>query len=262
MARGPCVAFALLLLLLAEAWLLPRSISGWILLATFVSGVGFFGWLIAGSTTQFFVPTVHRGPRDSGQVAFTFDDGPDDTFTPRILDVLAESGAKATFFVVGSAVQEHPDLVLRIAREGHLLASHTYTHAHSFHFRGSARMAEDIQSGIDAIERIAGSSPRYFRPPQGLRVPTLRAALARLSTRQVCVTWTVRGFDAFSRSKDAITARVERALGPGAIVALHDGTRFGGYRDRDATVDALRVLLAVCRERGLRCVRLDEMLGG
>ena len=121
-------------------------------------------------------------------------------------------------------------------------------------------MAEDIRRGIEAVTRITGRAPRYFRPPQGLRVPTLRGALAEQPSRPACVTWTVRGIDTVARSADAIVARVARGLHAGAIVVLHDGTAFGGLRSRAPTVRALPKLLGLARSRGLTCVRLDELL--
>jgi peptidoglycan/xylan/chitin deacetylase (PgdA/CDA1 family) len=216
--------------------------------------------LVTSRRTQLFVPTIFQGPGTEARIAFTFDDGPDPAFTPQVLDVLREFGAKATFFVVGRCADAHPELLERTAREGHLIGSHTYSHANSFHFWSARRMAADIARGIATVERVVGTRPRYFRPPQGLRVPPLREALASLGAPVSCVTWTVRGLDTVTRSAAAIAARVERGLGPGAIVTLHDGSSLGGYRDRTATIEALRTVLRSCRERGLTCVRLDELL--
>jgi peptidoglycan-N-acetylglucosamine deacetylase len=221
---------------------------------------GVIAWMVSSARSQVFVPTIFRGPATSGAVAFTFDDGPDATFTEQVLDVLREHGAKATFFVVGRAVEAHPELVRRMVADGHLVASHTFSHAHTFHFWRLRAMAEDIRRGIDAVARITGSAPRYFRPPQGIRVPMLRDALEEQSARPACVTWSVRGIDTVARSADAIVARIAHRLAPGAIVALHDGTEFGGLRSRAPTVRALPMLLGLARERGLSCVRLDDLL--
>jgi peptidoglycan/xylan/chitin deacetylase (PgdA/CDA1 family) len=190
-------------------------------------------------------------------VAFTFDDGPDPETTPRVLDLLARHGAHATFFVVGCRAAEHPELVRRIVAEGHALGSHTYEHSHVFHFRSARRMREDIQRGIAAIAHATGSEPTLFRPPQGLRTPLLRDALARLPL--VCVTWTGRGLDTLGRPASRIVARLEPEVRPGAILTLHDGHGFGGRNDRRPTVDALGRLLELAGERGLRCVSLAAL---
>ena len=221
---------------------------------------GVIAYLVTSPTTQWIVPTVHRGRPDRARVALTFDDGPDPVYTPRVLDLLRAHGARATFFVVGSRALQHPELVARAAREGHLVASHTFSHSHAFHFQGARVMAEDIAQGIRAVAEITGNPPRFFRPPQGLRVPTLRGAFGLLADAPTCVTWTVRGLDTIASSAGPVVARVRRRLGPGAIVALHDGTGFGGGSRREATLEATRQILALARAQGLDCVTLDELL--
>jgi len=260
MGRGAVVHLAVLAAL-AAAWRLPpREIAPWVMLAVLLASASLIGLLVTSTRTQFFVGTIFRGSPASDSVAFTFDDGPCPTFTEQILDVLREHHAKATFFVVGRAAEEHPDLVRRMVAEGHLVASHTYSHAHTFHFWSARAMAADIARGIDVVEKITGDRPRYFRPPQGLRVPTLRDAFARLPLPPTCVTWTVRGVDSVARSADVIIARIKRGLVPGAIITLHDGTAFGGLRSRAPTVAALKELLTETRAKKLRCARLDELL--
>jgi len=247
-------------LLVAEYLAIPGPSAILWVSATLALVVALVAYLVTSPRTQLIVPTIFRGPQTEARIALTFDDGPDPAFTPQILDVLREFGAKATFFVVGRCADAHPELLVRTAREGHLIGSHTYSHANTFHVWPPQRMAADITRGIETIERVVGIRPHYFRPPQGLRVPPLREALASLATPLSCVTWTVRGLDTVSRSAATIAARVERGLGAGAIVTLHDGSSLGGYRDRSATIEALRVVLRSCREQGLTCVRLDELL--
>jgi peptidoglycan/xylan/chitin deacetylase (PgdA/CDA1 family) len=261
MLRRLSVQLIVAALLLAEYLAIPGPGAILWVAATVVLGGAVVAYLVTSPRTQLVVPTIYRGPATEARIAFTFDDGPDPGFTAQILDVLREFGAKATFFVVGRCADAHPELLVRTAREGHLIGSHTYSHANTFHVWPPRRMAADIARGIETIERVVGTRPRYFRPPQGLRVPPLREALASLAEPLSCVTWTVRGLDTVSRSAVAIVARVERRLEAGAIVALHDGSSLGGYRDRSATIEALRALLRMCRERGLTCVRLDELLG-
>jgi peptidoglycan/xylan/chitin deacetylase (PgdA/CDA1 family) len=247
-------------LLVAVYLAFPGPVAALCISLVLVLWIALAAMLVTSRRTQLFVPTIFQGPGTEARIAFTFDDGPDPTFTPQVLEVLREFGAKATFFVVGRCADAHPELLARTAREGHLIASHTYSHANTFHFWSASRMAADIARGIDAVERVVGTRPRYFRPPQGLRVPPLREALASLATPVSCVTWTVRGLDTVTRRAASIVARVERRLGPGAIVTLHDGSSLGGYRDRTATIEALRAVLRSCRDRGLECVRLDELL--
>jgi peptidoglycan/xylan/chitin deacetylase (PgdA/CDA1 family) len=261
MGRGAAVHLAVVAALVATFVLVPRERAAWALALVFLACAAVIGLLVTSTRTQLFVRTIFRGPGSARAVAFTFDDGPDPTYTAQILDALREHDAKATFFVVGKAAEAHPELVRRIVADGHLVASHTYSHAHTFHLWRSRAMAADIARGIDAVEKITGVRPRFFRPPQGLRVPTLRDALAVLGSPPACVTWTVRGMDSVARSAESIVARIEKGLTPGSIITLHDGTAFGGLASRAPTVSALRELLAATEARGLRCVRLDELLG-
>jgi peptidoglycan-N-acetylglucosamine deacetylase len=223
------------------------------------AGAAAIAWQILSPRGQWFVPTVFRGAAHGEALALTFDDGPDPTFTPRILDTLREHGAKATFFMVGARVEAHPELVARVRDEGHQVGSHSHHHAMTFHLLRPRAMAAEIERGIAAIRRILGVEPMAFRPPIGLRVPTLRAALARLPQRLTCYTWTERGLDAFHRPAAQIVGRLAPHLVPGAILTLHDGGGLGGSADRTATVDALRELLVRMRGLGLRSVRLDEL---
>jgi len=258
--RGGAVHLGVLGATVAAALLAPRSVApiavGLVILASAAAIV----LLVTSARTQLFVDTIFRGPSSAPAVALTFDDGPDPTYTTQILDVLKAAGAKATFFVVGKAVDDHPEIVRRIEADGHLLASHTYSHAHTFHFWGARAMAADIVQGIDAVERVTGRRPSYFRPPQGLRVPTLHEALRRVPSPPLCVTWTARGIDTVASSPEPIVARLTKWLVPGAILTLHDGTAFGGRGSRAPTVAALEELLVAARDRGLACVRLDELL--
>jgi peptidoglycan/xylan/chitin deacetylase (PgdA/CDA1 family) len=123
-------------------------------------------------------------------------------------------------------------------------------------------MAADVRRGIEIVRGITGHAPRWFRPPQGLRVPTLRDALAIVGGDVSCVTWSVRGIDSMARSSETIVARVAKGLDSGAIIALHDGRGFGGTNDRGPTVKALPELLALAKSRKLACVTLDTMFAG
>ncbi|MCA2978879.1 MAG: polysaccharide deacetylase family protein [Myxococcaceae bacterium] len=239
-----------------ELWCLDGAWATAAALMTVGLVVALFAWAIVSPRAQVLVSTRWR--LNGGEVAFTFDDGPDPTYTPRVLEVLARHQARATFFVVGDRAAAHPELVRRIEAEGHLLGTHTQHHSHLFHLGTAAAMRRDIEAGLASVERIVGHRPTLFRPPQGLRTPLLRDALRALPAL-VCVTWTERGLDAMGRSSARIVARLEGALAPGAILTLHDGAGLGGTRDRDATVEALEVLLTRAKSRGLACVTLAEL---
>jgi peptidoglycan/xylan/chitin deacetylase (PgdA/CDA1 family) len=261
MLRGVLAQLALVLLALAGY---KFGGLGW---AVAVAGscVFIIAWCVTSPRSQVFVPTVWRASAHTRAVALTFDDGPDPEVTPRVLDLLRARQAKATFFMVGEAALQAPDVVARVLAEGHTIGTHSQRHAHTFHFARSRPMAREILEGARTLERLTGAWPRFFRPPQGLRVPTLRDALARVSAERgplLVVTWSTRALDTTLRSPHAILRRLRAGAVAGAIFTLHDGRRYGGRADREAMLEALASFLDELTRRGLRPVTLEELLGG
>lgn len=199
-----------------------------------------------------------RLPPGRGDIALTFDDGPDPRFTPAVLDVLAAHGARATFFLVGSRVAEHPELVRRIRDEGHVVGSHSATHPDAR--RTPARQLRvDYASGRAALETaLHGGAVALFRPPNGVLDEKGALVVRRLGL--VPWLWNVDPEDWHpDTSEDDIVTRCA-ALRPGDVVLLHDGlerplaTR---ALDRSATVRALSRVLALLREQGLATGTID-----
>lgn len=243
----------------AIAW--ATLTNGPALAVTALVGAGTMAWAagqMVSVRSQWVVPTVFELPADARDLALTFDDGPDPVTTPAVLELLSEHGARATFFMVGRRAEAHPELVRRVHAAGHQIGSHSHAHGHGFHFLGARAMAAEVERGIASIAAITGERPRAFRPPVGLRVPTLRAALARLPEPVTCYTWTERGLDTLGRPAAAIVDRLAPHLRAGAILTLHDGAGLGGTHDRSATVAALRDLLVRMRAQSLRSRRLDR----
>ncbi|MBK8096249.1 MAG: polysaccharide deacetylase family protein [Planctomycetes bacterium] len=253
------IALATGCVILAAWTVLPTPWPPMVSAATVVLAFGWLTFHIVSPRSQWIVPTSWRGAPSSPGLALTFDDGPDPEITPRALELLREHDARATFFLVGNRASAYPDLVRRLIAAGHQIGSHSHRHAHSFHFLPAKAMAAEIERGIDAIAAITGERPTAFRPPIGLRVPTLRQALTRLRQPVRCWSWTARGLDTLGRPAAAIVARLRPHLVPGAILTLHDGRGLGGSADRTPTLAALRELLTTMSARGLRSIRLDEL---
>lgn len=252
--------FAISATAMAVAWeALPAlgAVAACMLLGTVTCG--FVGWLAASPRTQCFVPTRYRGDGQAPALALTFDDGPDPRWTPRVLELLAAHGVRATFFMVGERAVRHPELVRAVVAAGHMVGTHSYSHGRWFHCQPRGALAADIRKGVDTVTAIVGRTPLAFRPPLGLRVPHLQQAWRLVGLPLTCVTWTARGVDAIAQDPEAILRRLLPALEPGAILALHDGSGFGGGADRSPTLSALASLLPAIAARGLTCVRLDEL---
>jgi peptidoglycan/xylan/chitin deacetylase (PgdA/CDA1 family) len=182
--------------------------------------------------------TVSAGSK----VFLTFDDGPDPTYTPQVLDVLRAQGVRATFCMVGRYARARPDLVQRVRDEGHVLCNHTENHA-SLDKLSSAGVEAEIRGGAASIASAAGSAPTLFRLPYGATNAVVDEVINRLGVR--VLGWNVDPSDYTRPGALVIQARVSAQVRPGAIVGLHDG---GG--DRSQTVAALPLMIASLRDAG------------
>lgn len=184
------------------------------------------------------VATVSAG----SSVFLTFDDGPDPTWTPQVLDVLAKHGVKATFCMVGRYAKANPALVARVVAEGHTLCNHTQNHA-SLDTLSADGVETEIATAQASISGAGGVSPSVFRIPYGRGSATVSAVAGRLGLS--ILGWNVDPSDYTRPGTDQIVARVSQALRPGAIVLMHDG---GG--ERSQTVAALDRLIPMLKAAG------------
>ncbi len=161
-----------------------------------------------------------RGPGASRSVCLTFDDGPDPEHTPPLLEVLRQAGVRATFFVIGERAQRHPELIRRLAAEGHTIGNHTFTHSEPAR-TSAAQLAREVEQTQTLVAELTGASPSLFRPPHG-RVTA--AKLWRLwRARQTVVLWNVDPRDwACRESSDVRDWFRKRPLRGGDVVLLHD----------------------------------------
>jgi peptidoglycan/xylan/chitin deacetylase (PgdA/CDA1 family) len=205
-----------------------------------------------------FVDAVVRGPRGARGIVLTFDDGPHPTWTPRILDILAEHGAQATFFVIARKAEEHPDIVRAILDGGHMVGLHSYAHDRLFSLRGERRVREDLERGISVLEKVTGERPTLFRPPIGHTNPIIARVVEALEL--TVVGWSIGARDGVASARvDSVVARVRRDMRDGAIVLLHDAPERG---DREpAAVRALPLVLDAAHAERLAVVPLTDWLG-
>ena len=196
--------------------------------------------------------TDTHGSRDRRVVALTFDDGPDPAHTPALLDTLRELDAPATFFLLGRQVDAHPALAARIAREGHELGNHTYSHRY-LPLARSRSVAGELAATDTAIARATGTTPALARPPYGGRSPSNVRAFARAGKRLVL--WDVNSFDWKGAPADEVARRVLARVRPGSLVLLHEA-RAGG----EVTIEAVRLLVPELRARGYELVTASRAL--
>lgn len=202
-------------------------------------------------------PNWTRLPADAavrGEIALTIDDGPDPEVTPRVLDLLDAHGARASFFVIGELVRQHPSLAREIVARGHSVENHTEHHLKTFSLRGPRWLAREIAAAQETISGVCGVTPRFFRAPAGLRNPFLEPVLARLDLQLAA--WTRRAYDTRNGDAQAVTDRLLRGLAGGDILLLHDGNAARTTDNRAVIVDVLPRVLEHCKDAGLKPVTL------
>jgi peptidoglycan-N-acetylglucosamine deacetylase len=196
--------------------------------------------------------TASHGSRDRRVIALTFDDGPDPLRTPALLDALGELGVPGTFFVVGKHAQAHPELCARMAREGHEIGNHTYSHRY-LPLASSHSVATELAAADAAIEHATGVVPKLVRPPWGGRSPSNVRAFDRADKRTVL--WDVNSYDWKDLAPIEVAQRVVDRSRPGSIVLMHDGGR-----DHTGTIAAVKLLVPELRARGYELVTVSEAL--
>jgi peptidoglycan/xylan/chitin deacetylase (PgdA/CDA1 family) len=193
-----------------------------------------------------------------GAIAITIDDGPDPEVTPRVLALLAQSASSATFFCIGERVARYAELAREIVHQGHRIENHSQHHRHHFSVLGPRSLAREIAAAQETIERVTGTTPRFFRAPAGLRSPFLQPILTRLDLK--LASWTRRGFDTVNHDAAAVSSRLRRGLAAGDILLLHDGHAARTAAGAPVIVEVLPALLAVCSSAGLKPVTLHSAL--
>ena len=202
-----------------------------------------------------FGPVVTHLPGEEPVVSITFDDGPNPHATPRILDILRRARVSATFFVLGRHVERWPELVRRMAVEGHQIGNHGYFHR-KLHRRTPAYVRDDITRGTEQIIRASGVRPRHFRAPHGFRSPWVTPIAASLGQRTVG--WSLGVWDSDRPGADVIATRAIEGMHAGSILLLHDGDGYDPDGDRSQTVEALPAIIDGLQGRGFRFTTLPE----
>ncbi|MFF2185421.1 polysaccharide deacetylase family protein [Streptomyces sp. NPDC058155] len=187
---------------------------------------------------------AHASDRGPQGVNITIDDGPDPVWTPQVLRLLKDSGTKATFCMVGTQAQAHPDLVKDVVAAGHRLCNHTVSHDTTMDTKSEAYQSKQILDAERMITKASGGvRPEYYRAPGGAFTPYSRELAASRGMRPLG--WNVDSKDFERPGADTMVATVKREIPNGPTVLFHDA---GG--DRSQTVAALREVLPWLREEG------------
>jgi peptidoglycan-N-acetylglucosamine deacetylase len=228
--------------------------------AAAVAGLAAGGWFYASRwpASRLFGEAL-TAPARPGELALTFDDGPNPAWTPRLLDLLASHDIRGTFFLLGGFAQAEPALVRRIAAEGHLIGNHTWSHPH-LSSTPAARIREELVRTSGVLEQITGAKVEYFRPPFGARRPAVFRIARELGLTPVL--WNAMTSDWSEPSAERIArrlaAKVDRFTRNGYAVniVLHDGGHRALGTNREPSVQAAGKLIARYGSTH-RFVRLD-----
>ena len=230
--------------------------------ATAVGTAATLAYATVAPPSQLFGPTL-IAPRHPDELALTFDDGPNPTATPQLLDLLAQHGVRATFFLIGRYTLEQKELARRIHADGHTLGNHTMTHPR-LPLCTHPRIAAELSDAQHAIEDTTGAPVRLFRPPHGFRTPYVLHTARSLGLTPT--TWNIIANDWRLPTPEAISARVEERIqrnrrnGLASNIVLHDGSERTPAAARLASVAATANLLERHRARGARFVTLDTWI--
>jgi peptidoglycan/xylan/chitin deacetylase (PgdA/CDA1 family) len=230
----------------------------WALASVGVLGNIVLGLLVMCPRCKIISANLVRLPKAAicrGEIALTFDDGPDAHITPQVLDQLDLYGAKASFFCIGEKVAAQPDLVAEIVRRGHSIENHSYNHRKLFAFSSVKKLKMEVVATQQVIHSANnGSSSKFFRAPFGFRSPLLGSMLRK--THMQHVAWTRRGYDAVCRNPDAVLRRLVHNLSAGDILLIHDGGSARARNGQPVVLEVLPRLLERCASQGLHSVSL------
>lgn len=215
-------------------------------------------WAGFGAHSQHFGSFPYRGETELPLVALTFDDGPNEPYTSRLLDTLGAKGVPATFFQVGRCAERFPSATKRVVDEGHVLGNHSYRHSFTSYVRTPSQ-ADEIARAQDVLTSIAGVAPALYRPPWLCHWPWVLRSVTAAGLQVVSGDF-AHPLEVFQPPARWMSSSASDLAAPGAILIFHDGYESYGGR-RDQSVAAIGPLIDTLRERGFGFATVDQLLG-
>jgi peptidoglycan/xylan/chitin deacetylase (PgdA/CDA1 family) len=215
------------------------------------------GYQSIAPTGQWYGRTFTGLPRGTKQLALTYDDGPNDPHTLRLLEVLAKHNARATFFLIGRHAEDRPDLVREIARAGHVIGNHTFSHP-LLTFKSISEVRGELLRCQAVLHDAIGKHSNLFRPPFGGRRPAVLRVSRDLGLSPIM--WNVTGYDWDAPPSAVIEKKVAKQIRGGDVILLHDGGHQQMGADRSQTIQATDHLIAKYQSEGYEFVTISEMM--
>ncbi len=238
---------ALLILIIISNFYLHVPIIVYILITLLYSFILFYGsyFIEAG----FYIKSICFASTTKKEIAFTFDDGPAENFTPEILKVLKGNNIEAAFFCIGNRIAGNEKILIQINNEGHIIGNHSYSHHFWFDLFSSKKMLNDMKLMNNVTKEIADLTPKLFRPPYGVTNPNLKKAI--VNGNYISIGWNVRSMDTVIKDEEKLMQKIKCSIKPGAIILFHDTCK--------VTLDILPELIKYVKAEGYEIIRLDKM---
>ena len=215
------------------------------------------GYQSMAPTGQWYGPTFTGLPNGSRQIALTYDDGPNDPHTLRLLDALAAHQVYATFFLIGDYVRQRPEIVREIVQAGHAVGNHTMSHPLLI-FKSEVGIRREISECCTALQEAVGEHSNLFRPPFGGRRPAVLRVARELGLEPVM--WNISGHDWNAPSAETIERNVAKKIHGGDVMLLHDGGHDRMGADRARTVIATDRMISRYKAEGYEFVTIPQMM--
>jgi peptidoglycan-N-acetylglucosamine deacetylase len=196
---------------------------------------------------------INEVPTSKKAVAITFDDGPNPTYTPQVLEIFSKAEGKATFFMIGEQMINNPEVVKQVAALGHEIGNHTFTHPR-LSLLSAAECLEEIEQTERLIEELAGRKPVVFRPPY-LDYHQDTVSLLQPKGYPMIGALNLEARDWEQPGVEHILEKSRDAVKNGSILIFHDG-----YGDRLQTIEAVRMLVSELTSQGYQLVTVSELL--
>jgi peptidoglycan-N-acetylglucosamine deacetylase len=198
---------------------------------------------------NFFLKSYIKGNTSLPQVAITFDDGPNEKYTPILLDLLEKHQVKATFFCIGKHIDKYPEIVKRMHQKGHIIGNHSYSHSYFFDFFPKNKVIKELQLTNNKIFELINQKPLFFRPPYGVTNPPIAKAVKHLGL--YAIGWSIRSFDTKVKDEEKLWQNIAKFTS-GDVLLFHD--------TNSLTIKIVERLILEVKKRQMEIVNLDKIL--
>jgi peptidoglycan/xylan/chitin deacetylase (PgdA/CDA1 family) len=225
--------------------------------------VGFFPYLIlilgiltllaygsASIRSQFYLKSYCHAETDNKHIALTFDDGPDESVTPRLLNLLKAYQIEAAFFCIGKKAEKNPELITRIDFDGHIIGSHSYSHHLFFDLFSASKMHDELKKTDSIIKTIINKKIKWFRPPYGVTNPPLAGIVKKMNYH--VIGWSLKSKDTVICEEEKLFNRLTKKIKPGDIILFHD--------TQPHIIEVLDKFIKFAKENNFTFLRPDRLL--